>query len=125
MAEKKITRKIISPSKKDRPVDGKAPLERSVSKEVEVPKEEVVSSPRGEATSKAGEVGRAKKVCFFCQNKTKPTYTDIVVLRRYLTDRAKITARAKSSVCSRHQRDVAKQIKYARHLALLPFVPKV
>ena len=68
---------------------------------------------------------RSKKVCFYCQSKTAPSYTDLVTLRRYLTDRVKIVPKLKSNLCAKHQRRVTKQIKYARHLALLPFTPKV
>jgi len=68
---------------------------------------------------------RSKKVCFYCQSKSSPSYTDLVTLRRYLTDRVKIVPKLKSNLCSKHQRRVTKQIKYARHLALLPFTPKV
>lgn len=106
MAVKKVTRKVIS----------KAPV-----KEIEV------SEQTGE-TEKTGlpqEAGRPKKVCFFCQGKTNPSYTDINTLRRLMTDRAKIVPKSKSNLCSKHQRFVTKQIKYARHLALLPFTPKV
>lgn len=103
MAEKKITRKVISKV---------APKETK----------EAVEQP--EADSQA-TTSRSKKVCFFDQSKTEPSYTDMAVLRRFVSDRAKIVARAKSNLCSKHQRAVAKQIKYARHLALLPFVPKV
>lgn len=114
MAEKKITRKVIL----------KAPAKEEVVKEtkereaVTVAKIEETGSPRGEA-------GRTRKACFFCQSKTGPSYTDIQVLRRFTTDRAKIVARARSGVCSRHQRAVTRHIKYARHLALFPFVPQV
>lgn len=97
----KITRKVISKA---------APAEK-VSKEAEV--------------SKAGEVSRTKRVCFFCQNKATPSYTDTSVLRRFITDRAKIVSSERSRLCSKHQREVTRQIKYARHLALLPFIPKV
>lgn len=71
------------------------------------------------------QAGQTKKACFFCQSGKTPNYTDMAVLKRYTTDRAKIVARAKSNVCSRHQRAVAKQVKHARHLALLPFIPQV
>lgn len=113
MAEKKVTRKIISSSKKESPVKEQETLETV---------EEKVSE---KVTVKADEAGRTKKPCQFCQNKTNPSYTDIAVLRRYLTDRAKIVPKAKNNLCSRHQRAVSRQIKYARHLALLPFTPKV
>lgn len=67
---------------------------------------------------------RGKK-CQFCQNKSIPSYSDTANLRRFLTDRAKITPKLRSGLCSKHQRFVAREIKHARHLGLLPFVPKV
>lgn len=68
---------------------------------------------------------RPKKSCYFCQSKTSPSYSDIVSLKRFITDRAKIVPKLKSNLCSKHQRLVTRQIKYARHLSLLPFTPKV
>lgn len=68
---------------------------------------------------------RSKKVCFFCQSKTLPTYTDLQTLKRFFSDRSKIIPKSKSNVCSKHQRAVTRHIKYARHLSLLPFTPKV
>lgn len=84
----------------------------------------VKSQAEDQSSAKSEEV-RSKRACFFCQNKSNPSYTDLVVLRRFLTDRAKILGKARSNICSKHQRAVAKNIKYARHLSLLPFVPKV
>lgn len=65
--------------------------------------------------------GRSKKVCFFCQSKTEPRYSDAASLRRYLSDRGRINPRGRSGACSKHQRRVSREIKRARHLALLPF----
>lgn len=79
---------------------------------------------RREAGSPRGAAGKLKR-CFFCQSKTSPSYTDISVLRRFTTDRVKIVPRVKNNLCSKHQRAITKQIKYARHLSLLPFTPKV
>ncbi|MBI2338559.1 30S ribosomal protein S18 [Candidatus Daviesbacteria bacterium] len=104
MAEKKITRKVIS-------------------KGVAVKKTEETEQPAD--LQKTTEEGKPKKACFFCQSKTDPSYTDVAVLRRFLSDRAKIVSRAKNSLCSKHQRGAGRQIKYARHLALLPFTPRV
>lgn len=108
MAEKKITRKVIS----------KVPLSEGVKK---------VSPPVEDrpAEEKVEGVIRAKRACFFCQSKTNPSYTDINTLRHSITDRAKIVLRAKSNLCSKHQRVMTRHVKYARHLALLPFTPKV
>lgn len=68
---------------------------------------------------------RTKKVCQFCKDKNNPSYTDIVNLRRFISDRSQIVTKTRTGLCSKHQRVVTTQIKYARHLALLPFVPKV
>lgn len=105
MAEKKrITRKVISPSVKseDQKVDAQAGAQES---------------------KEASKVQR--KSCLFCQSKNIPSYTDTVTLKRFVSDRSKIVPKLKSNLCSKHQRAVTRQIKYARHLALLPFTPKV
>lgn len=60
--------------------------------------------------------------CFFCQYKTNPSYKDIDNLQKFLTPRMKIVSREKSNVCAKHQRKLTKEIKYARYLALLPYV---
>ncbi len=64
----------------------------------------------------------APKKCYFCSEKKTPWYTDTSVLQRFTTDRGKIIARLRSGLCAKHQRRVTESIKYARHVALLPFV---
>lgn len=76
-------------------------------------------------TSADGAKVLKRRGCFFCQNKKSPAYTDVQVLRRFLSDRGKILPKSYTHLCSRHQRATTKQIKYARHLSLLPFTPKV
>lgn len=68
---------------------------------------------------------KVKKVCFFCESKQMPSYTDTNTLRKVLTERGKIVPKLRSGLCSKHQRRVTIQIKYARHLSLLPFTSKV
>ena len=82
------------------------------------------NQPKVEESTPEVEVKRTKK-CFFCQNKKNPSYTDLESLRRFLTDRAKIVAKERSGVCAKHKRALPRNIKYARHLSLIPFVPKV
>jgi small subunit ribosomal protein S18 len=66
-------------------------------------------------------VGRIK-VCSFCVEKSsRIDYKNYDMLRRYLTERAKIRPRRQTGTCARHQRALARAIKRARHLALLPF----
>jgi len=62
------------------------------------------------------------KNCYFCTEGKNPWYNDTQTLSRYITERGKIIGRARSGVCAKHQRRLSKAIKYARHLALLPFV---
>ncbi len=64
------------------------------------------------------------KKCQFCKDKTEPSYKDVAVLRRYLSERGKILPRVRSGACAKHQRRVGQSIKHARHLALLPFVSR-
>ncbi len=112
MATRKITRKVITPVK---PVERKKPVE------VEQPEEVVVA----EEQERGNRGVKAKKGCLFCQSKQEPSYADLATLKRFMTDRAKIVSKERSGACSRHQRAISKNIKWARHLALLPFVPKV
>ncbi|GAB4219852.1 MAG: 30S ribosomal protein S18 [Candidatus Microgenomates bacterium] len=60
--------------------------------------------------------------CFFCQYKTNPNYKDTDNLEKFLSSRKKILGRDKTGVCAKHQRQLTKHIKYARFLALLPYV---
>jgi small subunit ribosomal protein S18 len=49
-------------------------------------------------------------------------YKDVDMLRRYVTEVGKIKPRRQTGNCARCQRELAREIKRARHLALLPFV---
>jgi len=60
--------------------------------------------------------------CFFCQYKAEPKFTDTENLVKFLSPRKKILNREKTGVCANHQRKLTKEIKYARFLALIPFV---
>ncbi len=64
------------------------------------------------------------KNCYFCTEKKEPIFEDIGVLQRFLTERGKIIPRSRSGLCSKHQKSLARNAKYARHLALLPFVAR-
>lgn len=49
-------------------------------------------------------------------------YKDLETLSRYISESGKIKPRRQTGNCSRCQRELAREIKRARHLALLPFV---
>jgi small subunit ribosomal protein S18 len=62
------------------------------------------------------------RVCQFCTDKSVHIdYKEFELLRRYVTEEGKIRPRRQTGACSRHQRELARAIKRARHLALLPF----
>ena len=65
---------------------------------------------------------RVKKVCWFEVNGIEPDYKDIRIISRYITERGKIVPRRLSGVTAKNQRRLARAIKRARHLALIPFV---
>ena len=64
-----------------------------------------------------------RRVCAFCVDKVENIdYKDVARLRKYLSERAKIEPRRKTSTCARHQRALSVALKRARHMALLPYV---
>ncbi len=64
---------------------------------------------------------KKKKICVFCQNKKTLDYKDTANVRRFVSDRAKILSRRSTGCCALHQRMVAKVIKKAREVGLLPY----
>ena len=63
-----------------------------------------------------------KKVCYFCAEKQDYVdYKDVALLRKFMSDRAKIRSSRVTGNCVQHQRKVARAIKNARELALLPY----
>ena len=66
---------------------------------------------------------RRKKVCPFCADKVvKIDYKDADLLGKYISERGKIMPKRVSGVCALHQRELARAIKRARIVALLPYV---
>jgi len=62
------------------------------------------------------------RFCQFCSEKTlEIDYKNTALLRKYTTEEGKIRPRRQTGTCAKHQRTVAREIKRARHIALLPF----
>ena len=76
----------------------------------------------GNGRSGKGKTYFRKKVCRFCANKAKIDYKDADSLRRFTTERGKILPRRITGTCAKHQRELARAIKRARSICLLPFV---
>ena len=63
-----------------------------------------------------------RKKCKFCLDRVEHIdYKDERRLRRFMTDRGKITPRI-TGTCARHQRMLAAAVKRARIVALVPFM---
>jgi len=64
-----------------------------------------------------------KKPCRFCLDKTVSLdYLDYPRFQKLLTERGKMMPSRITGNCARHQRQLARAIRKARVLALLPFV---
>jgi small subunit ribosomal protein S18 len=67
-----------------------------------------------------------KKVSLLNQERVEYVdYKDVNLLRRFMSDRAKIRARRVTGNDSQQQREVARAIKNAREMALLPYTTRV
>ncbi len=63
-----------------------------------------------------------KKICIFCKEHIEwVDYKDVNLLRRFMSDRAKIRARRVTGNDQQQQRAIAIAIKNAREMALLPY----
>lgn len=63
-----------------------------------------------------------RKVCRFCVDPVlRIDYRDPILLKYFVTERGKIIPRRISGNCALHQRELARAIKRARVLGLMPF----
>ena len=64
-----------------------------------------------------------RKPCPYCKDKIDQVdYKDIDALRRFISEKGKMRSRRITGACRRHQNQIAKAVKRARELALLPYV---
>lgn len=84
-----------------------------------------MSAPRG------GGGGGGQRRPFFRRRKSCPftgpgapkiDFKDVRLLQRYVSERGKIVPSRITAVSTKKQRELAKAIKRARHLALLPYI---
>jgi len=58
--------------------------------------------------------------CYFCQRNTKEIdFKNTEVLKNFISGLGKIRPRRKTNLCAKHQRQMTKAVKRARHLGLL------
>ncbi len=76
-----------------------------------------------EGEDKRGRGFSRRKVCRFCADtNAKVDYKDQSTLKYFVTERGKIIPRRISGNCALHQRAVARAVKQARGLALIPYL---
>jgi small subunit ribosomal protein S18 len=65
-----------------------------------------------------------RKVCYCCVEwrRLHRLIKNVDMLYRYVSDHGKIRPSRQTGICAKHQRLLAKAIKRARNMALLPFV---
>jgi small subunit ribosomal protein S18 len=68
---------------------------------------------------------KQRKVCAFSVDPQLPIdYKAVALLRKFISERGKILPRRRTGTCAKYQRPLAKAIKHARYMALLPYVRK-
>ena len=66
---------------------------------------------------------RRRKTCPFTgENAPKIDYKDVKLMQRYISERGKIVPSRITAVSMKKQRELARAIKRARFLALIPYV---
>lgn len=68
---------------------------------------------------------KEEKACYFCVNNMhKIDYKNVIMLRRFINTAGKIIPTRRTGTCAKHQRTLARSIKRARIIGLLPFVAR-
>lgn len=68
------------------------------------------------------EFYKSKQNKFYSETIEYLDYKDVKTLQRYLNSVGKIEPRKRTGANMKHQRQLAKALKRARHMALLPFM---
>lgn len=101
------------------------PVVRKVKSKLAPPAPLAKEEPVLQVPEEKGAARLKKKFCQFHDNKTEPRYWDAAALRRFLNDRGRIVPRTRTGTCAKHQRAVTREIKRARHLAILHFTARI
>lgn len=71
------------------------------------------------------KIRKSNKPCPFCVKKVEPNYADLESLVIGVSVKKRIVSRWSTGVCEKHQLRLARAIKRARHIALLPMTDRV
>ena len=80
-------------------------------------------APARRRDRKGAAGGGRRKPCPFCKDKVDfVDYKDFGTLRRMMSEKGKIRSARITGCCRRHQAQLARAVKRARELGLLPYV---
>jgi small subunit ribosomal protein S18 len=72
---------------------------------------------------KGGPGSGRRKPCQHCRDKIEQVdYKDVTSLSKFISEKGKIRSRRITGACRRHQSQIARAVKRAREIALLPYV---
>lgn len=78
------------------------------------------SSNNGKNRMQRGKL-KGRDECKLCEHDVTLTYKQPDELKRFMNKLGKILPRRASRLCAKHQRQLARQVKRARKMALLPY----
>jgi len=79
--------------------------------------------PARRRDKRGGVASGRRKSCQHCRDKIEQVdYKDVATLRKFISEKGKIRSRRITGACRRHQSQIARAVKRARELALLPYV---
>lgn len=79
------------------------------------------NNKKRDSSVKTNRASDVKKKDHYETTKTTPNYKDVLLLRRFLTDKFKIQNVTRTGLSSKNQRKLAAEIKKARYMGLLPY----
>jgi small subunit ribosomal protein S18 len=106
---------------------GRAQCSRALSQTTQglssVAKQRNRGKPTRRRDKKGGPGSGRRKPCPYCKEKIEQAdYKDTATLRKFISEKGKIRSRRITGACRRHQSQIARAVKRARELALLPYV---
>jgi small subunit ribosomal protein S18 len=79
--------------------------------------------PARRREKRGGVTSGRRKPCQHCRDKIDQVdYKDVATLRKFISEKGKIRSRRITGACRRHQSQIARAVKRAREIALLPYV---
>ena len=83
----------------------------------------VFKTKRNIKKRRGAQFNTRKKQCRFCVEKIKRIdYKDVKRLESFIRERGKVTSPRGSGNCAKHQRMMARALRKARFIALIPYV---